>query len=189
MLTTLDERDCKAGLAEVIKYGVIWDPRFFSFLEENSSKLLAPGDALVNAIVRSCEIKAEVVGSDEREEGIRSILNFGHTFGHAIEAVSGYGAYRHGEAVAIGMAMAAAFSARLGMCKDCEPRITALLNSLGLPSSPPAIAPQDFIDAMRLDKKVLGRQIRFVLAEEIGKVCLKEAGEDELTGYLSSFAK
>ncbi|MEK7773341.1 MAG: 3-dehydroquinate synthase, partial [Deltaproteobacteria bacterium] len=110
-LKTLDAREMRAGLAEVIKYGVIWDEGFFSFLEKNAEKLLTPGDELITAIEMSCRIKAEVVGLDETESGLRSILNFGHTFAHAIEALSGYGTFKHGEAVAIGMHMAARFSA------------------------------------------------------------------------------
>lgn len=189
VLKTLDEREIKAGLAEVIKYGVIRDPAFFRFLEENAKKLLGTGDEIIKAIERSCEIKAEIVGKDEKEEGLRAILNFGHTFGHAIEALSGYGSYRHGEAVAIGMAMAAALSAKLGLCKECGPRITALLSSLGMPSTPPDINPEDFIDAMRLDKKVSGAAIRFVLAEKMGEVTVREVGEDVLMDFLASYER
>jgi 3-dehydroquinate synthase len=186
VLKTLDERELRAGLAEVIKYGVIWDSSFFAFLEENADKLLAPGEEIIKAIEKSCAIKAEVVGKDEREEGMRAILNFGHTFGHAIEALSGYGTFRHGEAVAIGMAMAAGLSAVLGGSKECAPRITALLKKLGMPSAPPAIGAESFIDAMRLDKKVSSGRIRFILASEMGKVFLKEVGEDVLREFLAS---
>ncbi|HEY4706941.1 MAG TPA: 3-dehydroquinate synthase [Thermodesulfobacteriota bacterium] len=188
VLKTLEEREIKAGLAEVIKYGVIRDPGFFTYLEENAKGLLS-NDKIIKAIERSCEIKAEIVGKDEKEEGLRAILNFGHTFGHAIEALSGYGSYRHGEAVAIGMAMAAALSARLGMCQECGAKITALLSSLGMPSSPPAISPKDFIDAMRLDKKVSGKAIRFVLPVKMGEVTVKEVGEEVLMDFLASYAR
>jgi 3-dehydroquinate synthase len=188
VLKTLDERELRAGLAEVIKYGVIWDKEFFGFLEQNAGKLLEPGEEIIKAIEKSCAIKAEVVGKDEREEGLRAILNFGHTFGHAIEALSGYGTFRHGEAVAIGMAMAAALSAKLGGCVECAPRITALLKKLGMPFAPPAIGAESFIDAMRLDKKVSSGRIRFILASEMGKVFLKEVGEEVLREYLSAGA-
>ena len=186
VLKTLDERELRAGLAEVIKYGVIWDASFFSFLEDNADKLLKQGDEVITAIERSCAIKAEVVGKDEKEEGLRAILNFGHTFGHAIEALSGYGTFRHGEAVAIGMSMAAGLSAKMGFASDCEVRINALLNKLGMPSAPPKIATDAFLEAMKLDKKVSGGRIRFVLAHSMGKVFLKEAGEDVLREFLAS---
>lgn len=184
VLKTLEAREVRAGLAEVIKYGVIWDERFFGFLEKNADALLKPGEEIIEAIVRSCAIKAEVVGKDEREEGLRAILNFGHTFGHAIEAFSGYGTFRHGEAVAIGMVMAAALSERLGGCHECAPRITALLRRLGMPVSPPDIPAGPFIEAMRLDKKVSSGRIRFVLASGMGRVFLREVGEAELRDFL-----
>lgn len=188
VLKTLDERELRAGLAEVIKYGVIWDSAFFAFLEQNADKLLEPGEEIIKAIEKSCAIKAEVVGKDEREEGLRAILNFGHTFGHAIEALSGYGTFRHGEAVAIGMAMAAGLSAHQGGCNECGPRITTLLKKLGMPFAPPAIGVESFIDAMRLDKKVSSGRIRFILASEMGKVFLMEVGEDAIREFLRSWA-
>lgn len=186
VLKTLDTRELKAGLAEVIKYGVIRDSSFFSFLEDNAKALLAPGAEIIKAIERSCAIKAEVVGKDEREEGMRAILNFGHTFGHAIEALSGYGTFRHGEAVAIGMSMAASLAERLGGCRECAPRIVALLDRLGMPHTPPAIAPDEFISSMKLDKKVSSGRIRFVLPSEMGKVFLREVGEEDIRKFLSS---
>ncbi len=189
VLKTLPEREMKAGLAEVVKYGVIWDAGFFAYLEENASRLLATGPEIEKAIEASCGIKAEVVGLDEKEEGLRSILNFGHTFGHAIEALSGYGAYRHGEAVAIGMLMAARLSGRLGLSAECAPRLEGLLKALGIPFSPPAIPAGDFLEAMRLDKKVVGKRIRFVLATEIGKVALREVAEKDILGFLESYAR
>lgn len=184
VLKTLDEREVRSGLAEVMKYGVIWDREFFAFLEENADRLLLPGDEIIKAIEVSCLIKAEVVGKDEREEGLRAILNFGHTFGHAIEALSGYGTFRHGEAVAIGMVMAAGLSERLGNCRDCGPRITALLKKLGMPYATPPISPDSFINAMKLDKKVSSGRIRFILPTEMGKVVLKEVGEAEIREFL-----
>ncbi|MFQ5465267.1 MAG: 3-dehydroquinate synthase [Thermodesulfobacteriota bacterium] len=185
-LGTLDEREFRAGLAEVVKYGVIWDPAFFSFLESNSGTLLAPGPEITYAIERSCAIKAEVVGADETERGLRSILNFGHTFGHAIEALTGYGTYRHGEAVAMGMAMAARFSVMLGLTgREAALRIAAMLDSLGLPTAPPEIPAGPFIESMRMDKKVAGEKIRFVLLDgAIGGVVVREASEEELLRFL-----
>src|SRR3990170_528699 len=188
VLKTLDERELRAGLAEVIKYGVIWDSSFFEFLEQSTDKLLEPGEEIIKAIEKSCAIKAEVVGRDEREEGIRAILNFGHTFGHAIEALSGYGTFRHGEAVAIGMVMAAGLSAKLGGCTECGPRIIALLKKLGMPFIPPSIETDSFIEAMKLDKKVSGGHIRFVLASSMGKVFLKEVDEEALRDFLAAGA-
>lgn len=185
-LRTLEEREVKAGLAEVIKYGVIRNKNFFAFLEGNTEGLLKLEDTIEKAIERSCELKAEVVGEDETESGLRAILNYGHTFGHAIESLSGYGKYRHGEAVAIGMCLAAAFSRKAGLCsKEVEERITALVRSIGLPATPPQLTPEAWIESMRLDKKVAGGRMRLVLVENIGKVIIKEAGEDELMAFFS----
>lgn len=185
-LHTLEPRELKAGLAEVVKYGVIWDGDFFSFLEANAELLLKPGsDELTRAIERSCEIKAEVVSEDETEQGRRAILNLGHTFGHAIEALSGYGTYKHGEALAMGMALAAEFSSLLGLCKARdEDRIKGLLRTLGLPVEKPEIETDAFIGSMRLDKKVSGGALRFVLVTDIGHVVIKEADEGELGAFL-----
>lgn len=188
VLSTLDRGEMRAGLAEVVKYGVIRDRDFFRFLEANSGSLMNIGPELTAAIEGSCRIKAEVVGSDETESGLRSVLNFGHTFGHAIEALSGYGSFRHGEAVAIGMAMASAFSVKRGLCSaDVDERIKKLLKAIGLPVLPPSIQPDAFIESMKLDKKVSDGRIRFVLASEIGKVALEEAGEDEIISFLAGF--
>lgn len=184
VLGTLAPREITAGLAEVVKYGVIWDKGFFESLEKNSKKLAECGEELVAAIERSCSIKAEVVAADEKESGVRSYLNLGHTFGHAIEALSGYGNYKHGEAVAIGMRMAADLSVRLGMCaEDTAGRIKALISSVGLPVEAPGIPSAAFIESMRLDKKVSGAAIRFVLINGLGDVELKEAGEETLRDF------
>lgn len=187
VLSTLDGRDYCSGLSEVVKYGVIWDEGFFSFLEDNAAKLRerSASDELIEAIQRSCLIKAEVVATDEREGGVRAILNLGHTFGHAIESLSGYGTYRHGEAVAIGMCMASRISLELGLCEkgDAE-RIRALVKTLGLPDEPPQIEPSEFIAAMLLDKKVVAGEIRFVLIESLGKVRVMPLSKDVLTGFL-----
>ena len=165
-LATLADRELRAGLAEVIKYGAICDADFFDWLEANMRRLLdRDPDALAHAIRRSCELKAEVVAEDEREAGRRAILNFGHTFGHAIERQKGYGEWLHGEAVAAGMVMAAKLS---GIdARDIE-RLCSLLTAAGLPVAPPDIAAADWMSAMGMDKKARGRQLRFVLLDAIG---------------------
>ncbi len=175
-LDTLPERELRAGLAEVIKHGVIRDPAFFAWLEQNLDRLLArDADALVHAVVRSCEIKAEVVGSDERETGLRAILNFGHTFGHAIESGLGYGKWVHGEAVAAGMVMAADLSARAGMIDKGESeRIRRLVERAGLPVAGPAsMSPERYLELMAVDKKAEAGHIRFVLLEAPGAAVLR----------------
>ena len=165
-LSTLPDRELSAGLAEVIKHGVICDPEFFAWLESNIAALLRRDpDALEHAIRRCCEIKAEVVAEDEREAGRRAILNFGHTFGHAIEYSQGYGEWLHGEAVAAGMIMAAKLS---GLDEADVRRLADLVKAAGLPVAPPAIAASDWKDAMGMDKKVKGKQLRFVLLKGIG---------------------
>ncbi len=173
-LRSLPERELRAGLAEVIKYGIIHDARLFAWLEKNLSKLLArDANALATAVARSCAIKAAVVGEDETEAGLRAILNFGHTIGHAIEAISGYGEYLHGEAIAIGQVAAAKLSAALlGLPERDAARVNALFRAAGLPTQirlAPAQRKRLFA-AMRLDKKVSGGEITFVLAERLGKV-------------------
>jgi 3-dehydroquinate synthase len=166
-LKTLPDREVKAGLAEVIKYGAIVDADFFAWLEANMDALLARDpEALGAAIQRSCELKAEVVAEDERESGRRAILNFGHTFGHAIERCQGYGEWLHGEAVAAGMVMAARLS---GGDRVVGERIEALLERAGLPTRPPAIAAHDLLTAMGMDKKVQQKKLRFVLLRQLGE--------------------
>ena len=166
-LKTLPERELKAGLAEVIKHGVICDTEFFAWLEANMQALLRRDpEALAYAIRRCCEIKAEVVAEDEREGGRRALLNFGHTFGHAIEHCQGYGEWLHGEAVAAGMVMAARLS---GIPDDDVDRLINLIASAGLPVEPPAINADDWISAMGLDKKVQSKTLRFVLLKAIGE--------------------
>ena len=187
-LKTLDKREFRAGLAEVVKYGVIWDKDFFSFLEKNTKAILDLGDELTTAITRSCAIKAEVVSKDEREAGLRAILNFGHTFGHAIETLTGYRAFRHGEAVAAGMALAAEFSSHLGLCeRDVAERIKALLSLFGLPAEAPPLQGVDsnkFLEPIRRDKKVAGGRLRFVLTAEIGRASLMEVEEKAVIDFL-----
>ncbi len=186
-LKTLEERDIKTGLAEVVKYGVILDKEFFKFLEQNAAGLLALKDVIIKAISRSCAIKAEVVSADEFEtSGKRAVLNLGHTFGHAIESIAGYGVYRHGEAVAMGMVMAARFSVKLGLCKsETAERIEALISAMGLPTEPPEIKAEAYIKAMRHDKKVSGGRMRFILIRDIGEVLLRDVSLRELEDFFS----
>jgi len=165
-LTTLPDRELKAGLAEVIKHGAIADIGFFEWLEKNMPALLNKDpDALAHAIQRSCELKAEVVADDEREAGRRAILNFGHTFGHAIEHCQGYGDWLHGEGVAAGMLMAAELS---GLPDTDIARLRDLTAAAGLPTKPPKAGSAALRKAMGLDKKVSGKQLRFVLLSELG---------------------
>ena len=172
-LQTLPDRELKAGLAEVIKYGAIADTDFLAWLEQNLDDLLG-GDAntLAYAIERSCAIKAEVVAEDEREAGRRAILNFGHTFGHAIENCLGYGEWLHGEAVAAGMIMAAQLS---GLADADMDRLRSLIARAGLPVAPPVIPADDFMQAMRRDKKVENSALRFVLLKELGSAYVSSA--------------
>lgn len=169
-LISLPERELKAGLAEVIKYGLIWDAAFFAWLEQNMDALLhRDALALTHAIRRSCEIKAEVVRQDERETGIRAILNLGHTFGHAIEAGLGFGTWLHGEAVAAGMVMAAELSRAMGDLTEVDvDRISRLLMRVGLPVKGPSLGADRYLDLMGLDKKVEGGKLRLVLYGGIG---------------------
>ncbi|UCE77955.1 MAG: 3-dehydroquinate synthase [Gammaproteobacteria bacterium] len=175
-LDTLDDRQLSAGIAEVIKYGLIQDAAFFSWLERNMDQLLARNtEALIHAIEQSCQSKAEIVAADERESGKRALLNLGHTFGHAIETGTGYGTWLHGEAVAVGMAMAAELSACHGWLTEADvERIRALLTRARLPVAPPAeIGRERFLELMSVDKKVDDRGLRLVLMDAIGaaKVC------------------
>ena len=175
VLTTLPARELSAGLAEIIKYGPIADLAFLDWLEANLAALLARDPAaLAYAIKRSCEIKAWVVGQDEREAGLRAILNFGHTFGHAIESGLGYGEWLHGEAVGCGMVMAAHLSQRLGLVdKAFVERLVKLIARAGLPVKGPKLSGADnagrYLDLMQVDKKSEGGEIRFVLIEGPGK--------------------
>ncbi|MGD0622659.1 MAG: 3-dehydroquinate synthase [Thermacetogeniaceae bacterium] len=170
-LRTLPEREIKAGMAEVIKYGVIWDAKFFAFLEQHLERLLglAP-EVLMEAVRRSCAIKAEIVSRDEYEQGLRGILNFGHTIGHALESLTGYKVYRHGEAVAAGMVAAATVAAHRGMLEAADrERLVSLLRRTGLPVSIP-YPDRDILELLPHDKKVRLGKPRFVLPLQIGKV-------------------
>ena len=171
VLATLPGRELAAGIAEIIKYGLICDPDFYGWLQDNMVRLLAcDADALVYAIHRSCADKARVVAEDEKESGIRAILNLGHTFGHAIETTMGYGEWLHGEAVAAGMVMAATLSCRLGNITSTQvEELIALLRQANLPVKPPAgMSAQDFLKTMAVDKKVLDGRLRLVLLDRIG---------------------
>lgn len=169
-LNTLDERQLRAGIAEIIKYGVIRDAKFFSWLEQNVDRLLAREPAaLAYAIEQSCRNKAEVVALDEREDGIRATLNLGHTFGHAIETALDYQDWLHGEAVAVGTLMAADLSERLGwLARSEHERIAALLEAAGLPQHPPPIEVARIMELMSVDKKVQRGKLRLVLLRGIG---------------------
>jgi 3-dehydroquinate synthase len=181
-LSTLPPRELAAGLAEVIKYGLIEDIAFFDWLDEALPSLLRlDPDALRYAIRRCCEIKAEIVAQDERERGRRALLNLGHTFGHAIEALGGYGKYLHGEAVAIGMQMAAETSALLGLIDAADTaRIGTVLERAGLPTRVDGLSPDEILDRMRLDKKAGSDGMRLVLLEHLGAATVSPAPEDSL---------
>jgi 3-dehydroquinate synthase len=170
-LSTLPARELAAGLAEVVKYGLILDRPFFEWLEANMERLVARDEqALVHAIRRCCELKAEVVAGDERESGARALLNLGHTFGHAIEAGLSYGAWLHGEAVAAGTVMAARLSHAMGMLDDAEvARVSALLQRAGLPVEAPDLGVDAYLALMGMDKKVEGGKLRLILLRAIGQ--------------------
>ena len=175
-LASLPMRELRAGLAEVIKHGLIMDAAFVDWLEANLDLLLARDpQALTHAIVRSCEIKAKVVASDERETGLRAILNFGHTFGHAIESGLGYGHWVHGEAVAAGMVMAADLSARVGMISASDSRrIRTLIARAGLPvAGPAAIYAARYLELMAVDKKATRGKVRFIVLERVGAAAIR----------------
>ena len=190
-LATLSEREFVAGLAEVIKYGVIADAELFRYLEEHRPAILGRDpEALTHIIARSCEIKAEVVGADERESGLRAILNYGHTVGHSIEAVAGFGVYAHGEAVAMGMVAAGELSARhAGLERASEERIRRLVTDYGLPVRLNAPLPEaELLQAMLLDKKTVGGELRFVLAREIGSVHSQAVPREAVQAVLGEIA-
>ena len=170
-LRTLPSRELAAGLAEVIKYGFIRDPEFLDWLENNIDRLNAlEPEALAFAVERSCQNKADVVAKDERETGDRALLNFGHTFGHAVEAGMGYGAWLHGEAVAAGMVMAARFSEKLGFIGKADvQRIVDILVRAKLPVAAPELGAERYLDLMGHDKKVEGGKIKFILLKKPGE--------------------
>jgi len=187
-LDTLPARELSAGLAEVIKYGPIADAGFLDWIEAHLDALLARDPAaLTHAIRRCCEIKAWVVGQDERESGLRAILNFGHTFGHAIEAGLGYGAWLHGEAVGCGMVMASDLSVRLGLMPAAfVERMARLVERAGLPVRGPALGAERYLELMRVDKKAEGGEIRFVVIESPGTAAVSAAPDSLVREVLAA---
>ncbi len=186
VLKTLPTEELLSGMAEVIKYGVIWDEQFFDYLDSNRQKILGlDAEALSHIIRRSCEIKAEVVSKDEREGGLRAILNFGHTMGHAIETAENY-TMRHGYAVAIGMVTASRLAYRTGLCDESVPeRVEGLIRAYGLPTSLSALSRKptvrELMDTLQIDKKAEAGKVKFVLPRKIGDVVItKEWGERQL---------
>ena len=188
-LATLPPRELAAGLAEVVKYGAIHDAAFLDWIEANAERLVRRDpDAVAYAIERSCAIKAEIVAADERESGVRALLNFGHTFGHAIESAAGYGAWLHGEAVATGMVLAARLSARMGRITNAEAdRLARLLQKLGLPVAPPAFPIATWLEFMGRDKKNEAGRITLVLLDALGRASVvKDAPEPALRELLAA---
>ncbi|MEW6022104.1 MAG: bifunctional shikimate kinase/3-dehydroquinate synthase AroKB [Pseudomonadota bacterium] len=187
-LDTLPARELSAGLAEVIKHGAILDGEFFDWIEANIARLVARDpQALAHAIARSCEIKADVVRKDEREGGLRAVLNFGHTFGHAIEAGLGYGAWLHGEAVGCGMVMAADLSQRLGLIDAASvARLRKLVAAAGLPVVAPDLGAERWIELMEVDKKNEGGAIKFILLKPLGSPSITSAPQDVLRATLAA---
>ena len=185
-LRTLPDREHAAGLAEVIKYGLIRDLAFFEWLEANLDRLVArDAEALAYAVEESCRNKAEIVALDEHEGGVRALLNFGHTFGHAIESGTGYGTWLHGEAVGAGMVLAARLSQRLGFIGDADvARILAILQRARIPVEPPKLGADRFIELMGHDKKVESGRVKFILLESIGSAFIDEAPRDALAAIL-----
>ncbi|MEY2617298.1 MAG: hypothetical protein RL522_300 [Pseudomonadota bacterium] len=181
-LRTLPPRELSAGLAEVIKYGPIADLGFLDWIEANLPALMArDAQALAHAVRRSCEIKADVVGQDERESGLRAILNFGHTFGHAIEAGLGYGQWLHGEAVGCGMVMALHLSCELGLVDTAfVDRCTRLIAQAGLPTQGPQLGAARYLELMRLDKKAEAGEIRFVVIDGPGRAAVRAAPDAQV---------
>ena len=190
-LNTLPDRELSAGLAEVIKHGAIVDADFFAWIERNIGRLIARDpEALAYVVKRSCEIKAEVVRQDEKEGGLRAILNFGHTFGHAIEAGLGYGHWLHGEAVGCGMVLAADLSYRLGYIDESmKNRIRVLVEAAGLPVVAPDLGTDRWLELMQVDKKNEGGQIRFILLKPLGTAVIETVPEDVLRATLAAGVK
>jgi 3-dehydroquinate synthase len=187
-LATLPPRELAAGLAEVVKYGAIHDGEFLAWIESNATALAArDASALAYAIRRSCEIKAAIVAADERESGVRALLNFGHTFGHAIESAAGYGTWLHGEAVATGMALAARFSAREGRISAAEAeRLITLLRRFGLPVQPPRFPRETWLEYMGRDKKNEAGRITLILLDRLGQAAIaKDANRGALEAFLA----
>jgi 3-dehydroquinate synthase len=184
VLATLPPRERRCGLAEVVKVAVIWDAKFFAWLEENVEAVLElEREALAYAISRACGIKAEVVGLDEREAGLRALLNFGHTLGHAIESVAGYRRVRHGEAVAAGMVFAARLSERFGLARDgVADRLSGLLERIGLPTEAPDWGKEreTYLRAIAVDKKMKKEKVGFVVLRDVGRAGVFPVAPEEI---------
>jgi 3-dehydroquinate synthase len=191
VLNTLEQREFSAGMAEVIKYGAALDAPFFDWLEASIDRLMGRNvEALAYAISRSCAIKAQVVAADEREAGLRAVLNFGHTFGHAIEAGLGFGAWLHGEAVGCGMVIAADLSVRLGQLTDAERvRLVRLIARAGLPTTPPDWPAEQYLAAMAHDKKAEAGAIRYVLLQGLGRAELRPVDSPQVSQTLCALAQ
>jgi 3-dehydroquinate synthase len=179
-LKTLPAEELAAGLAEVIKHGAIADAEFLSWIEKNQDALnKCDPAAMEHAVCRSCEIKSQVVAQDEKEGGIRAILNFGHTFGHAIEAGMGYGAWLHGQAVGCGMVMAADLSVRVGLLSEAEAsRLKKIIEALHLPTQPPKLGVDRFMELMSVDKKAEGGEVRYILLNGLGQAKIQTVDDD-----------
>lgn len=188
-LHTLPLRELKAGLGELIKYGPIYDAEFFDWLTQHVDDLLAlKPEVLIEAIGRACQIKSDVVAQDEKENGIRAILNFGHTFAHAIETGAGYGNWLHGEAVACGMVMAADLSTRVGLLPAEQAHaIKALVEKVGLPTQAPALGIETYLQLMQRDKKNANGQIRYVLLDRIGHAVVQNVADDVVKSVLQDY--
>ncbi len=182
VLKTLPGRELIAGMGEVVKYGVIADEQFFQFIQGHFKDiLLLDKDTLIQTVARSCEIKAMIVSSDEREGGLRAILNFGHTMGHAVETITGYRKYRHGEAVAMGMVFAAKLAVHMGLCEDhVAKRIERLCRAIGLKTKLPLVQIPVLMDILRRDKKVSNEKVRFVLPVRLGEVKIVEDVDNDV---------
>jgi 3-dehydroquinate synthase len=190
-LGSLPARELRAGLAECVKHGMIRDPQLFDWLEQNADRLLdLDADALVELVARNVRIKAAVVEADERESGVRAHLNFGHTFGHAIEAATKYQVFKHGEAVSLGMVVATAFAVKRGMCdRELLDRLVRLLEALQLPTRSPLPSPMTLLAAMKLDKKVASGAIHLILPTCLGEVTIvSDATPGEIVDAWSAVA-
>jgi 3-dehydroquinate synthase len=192
-LDSLPDREFRSGLAEVVKYGVILDEDFFEYLESNSNAILERSPEQIEYVVRrSCELKAQVVSQDERETtGLRAILNYGHTFGHAIEAKTAYGRFLHGEAIAIGMTMAGRLAVRLGLWSEsCQKRQTRLLQKFGLPTSFLDVSAPHLVEAMQMDKKTEHGKLHFILPTRVGNVStFSNCEHDDIIGAILGTAE
>ena len=185
-LNSLDREELISGLAEIIKYGIIQDACLFQHLEDNLERILnRHPESLLQVVKRCCAIKARVVEEDEKESGLRSILNFGHTVGHAIEALTGYKSYKHGEAVAIGMVAATRISVNMQVCDESVlRRIKGLIHKAGLPTDLPKFTKEEYRKAMALDKKMGGSKVKFVLTEDIGTVKFVQLSVEDISNHL-----